>query len=83
MKKIIVLLVFDSFAGKRSGAFFDRNNRMAIIDAKDLPKGLKPQIKMHIEFDDERYEIKSINAIPPRSGYIITMESISNADRVG
>ena len=65
------------------GAYFERNQRMAIIDAKDLPKDLKPKIKMHIEFDDERYEIKTIDSIPPRSGYIIMMQSISNADKVG
>lgn len=65
------------------GGYFDRNQRMAIIDAKDLPKDLKPKIKMHIEFDDERYEIKSIESIPPRAGYILMMQSISNADKVG
>lgn len=65
------------------GAYFDRNNRMIIIDARDLPKDLKPKIKMHIEFDDERFEIKTIDTIPPRAAYIITVQSISNSSTVG
>lgn len=65
------------------GGFFDRNNRMIILDARDLPKTLRPKIKMHIEFDDERFEIKTIDVLPPHAGYIITAQAISNSSTVG
>ncbi len=65
------------------GAYFDANNRMVLIDARDLPKGFKPKIKHHIEFDSERYEIVKIENQPSRAFYAIVVKSLSNAATVG
>jgi hypothetical protein len=65
------------------GSYFDRNQRVMILDAKDLPKTLKLKIKMHIEFEDERFEIKTIETVAPKAAHIITLQSLSNADTVG
>lgn len=61
------------------GGFFDRNSRMILVDAKDLPKGFKPKIKHHIQFDDERYEIKVIHEQPSRAFYAFECQALSNA----
>ena len=65
------------------GGYFDRNKRTIIIDSKDLPKDLKPKVKMHIEFDDERFEIVTIETIPGRAIYMFTVQSLSNSKTVG
>jgi hypothetical protein len=65
------------------GGFFDRTKRHIIIDAKDLPKDLKPKIKMHLEFEDERFEIVSIEVVAARAIYLISVQSLSNAKTVG
>lgn len=65
------------------GGFFDRNIRTMIIDAKDLPKGFKPNSNDHVEFDDERYEILKITHLEQRKGYLLRLQALSNSETVG
>lgn len=65
------------------GGYFDATNRWILVSAKDFPKGFKPKIKHHLEFDDEKWEIKTILIQPPRAFYAIAVQSLSNAVTVG
>jgi hypothetical protein len=65
------------------GAYFDRNLRGIILDASDLPKGFIPKINHHLEFEDDRFEIKSIEKHLDNSIYVIECQSLSNAGQVG
>ena len=65
------------------GGYFDANNRTILIGAKDFPKGFKPKVKHHLEFDDEKWEIKTILTQPARAFYAIAVQSLSNATTVG
>jgi len=65
------------------GALFDRHVRTLIIDAKDLPKGMKPNLDDHIEFDDERYEILKVTMLEQRKGYLFRLQAIDSAETVG
>jgi len=65
------------------GALFDRKARTLIVDAKDLPKGFKPSMDDHIEFDDQRYEMKRITALEQKKGYLLTVEGIDSSETVG
>jgi len=65
------------------GALFDRKIRQVIFDAKDLPKNFVFTNDDHIEFDDQRYEIKKITALEKKKGYILLVEGIDNSEPVG
>jgi len=64
------------------GALFDRENRNLIIDARDLPKGFEPSMDDHIEFEDQRYEMKKITALAQGRGYLLTVEGITSSETV-
>ena len=66
-----------------SGAFFDRKLRNLIFDAKDLPKGFVFTNDDHIEFDDQRYEIKRIDHLEQKKGFLISVEGIDSSETVG
>jgi len=65
------------------GGFFDRGNREIILDASDLPTGFKPKVKHHLEFEDDRFEIKTIEKYLDNSIYVITCQSLSSAETTG
>lgn len=65
------------------GGFFDRHQRVIVLDAKDLPKGFKPNNDDHVEFDDDRYEILLITALEKRKGYLLRVQAINSAETVG
>jgi len=65
------------------GGFFDANNRVILVSARDFPKDFLPKIKHHLEFDNEKWEIKTILTQPGRAFYAIAVQSISNAATVG
>jgi len=65
------------------GGYFERNQRTIIFDAKDLPRGFVPNGDDHVEFDEKRYEIKSIDHLEQRRGYLLTVAAIDNAETVG
>ena len=65
------------------GAFFDRHIRTLIIDAKDLPKGMKPTKDDHIEFDEQRYEILKIVTLEKKKGYLFRLQGLDSAEAVG
>ena len=62
------------------GAFFDRNTRNIIIDASDID--FEPKIKHHLQFEGERFEIKTVETILDNAIYIIACQSLSNAETV-
>ena len=62
------------------GAFFDRNNRVVVLDASDLPVGFKPTLQTHLQFDNERFEIKSIQVVAQRAIYMLAVQSLSNSE---
>jgi len=65
------------------GAYFDRSTRNVILDASDLPTGFVPKVKHHLEFEDDRFEIKTIERILDNAIYVIACQSLSNAEQVG
>jgi len=65
------------------GAYFDSNNRVIIISAKDLPRDFRPKLKHHVEFDSERYEILKIVEQPSRAFYVFLAKALSNSATVG
>lgn len=65
------------------GAFFDRKVRNIIIDAKDLPKDFVFTNDDHIEFDDQRYEIKRIDHLEHKKGFLLSLEGIDSSETVG
>lgn len=64
------------------GGYFDRNTRNVILDVSDLPMGLVPKIKHHLQFENERFEIKTIETILDNAILVIGCQSLSNADTV-
>ena len=65
------------------GAFFDRKIRNVLFDAKDLPKDFVFTNDDHIEFDDQRYEIKRIDSLEKKKGFLLSVEGIDNSETVG
>lgn len=65
------------------GALFDRHLRKVIIDAKDLPKDFIPTLQDHVEFDGNRFEIKTISHLEKRKGYFLGVEAIDSSETVG
>lgn len=64
------------------GAFFDRHIRTLIVDAKDLPKDMRPNKDDHIEFDDQRYEILKITILEQRKGYLFRLQGLDSSETV-
>jgi len=64
------------------GAYFDRKHRNIIIDAKDLPKDFVFTNDDHLEFDDQRYEIKRIDQLELKKGYLLSLDGIDSSETV-
>ena len=60
------------------GAFFDQGGRVIILDARDLPKGFKPNLDDFIVFRTFRYEIKSIETIEELAIYHLSVLQLEN-----
>ena len=65
------------------GALFDRKLRNIIVDSKDLPKDFVFTNDDHIEFDDQRYEIKRIDHLEHKKGFLLSLEGLDNSETVG
>jgi len=66
-----------------AGAFFDRKKRNIVVDAKDFPKTLEPNMNDHIEFDSKRYEILSFDRLEQRKGFLFQLQEIDSSTPVG
>lgn len=65
------------------GGLFDRKQRNLIFDAKDLPKDFVFTNDDHIEFGGQRYEIKTIDHLEAKKGFLMSVEGIEPSDTVG
>jgi len=65
------------------GGLFDRKSRTLLFDARDLPKGFVFTNDDHIEFDDQRYEIKTITALEQKKGFLLTVAGIDSSETIG
>ena len=65
------------------GGLFDRKTRVLLFDAKDLPKDFVFNNDDHIEFDDQRYEIKTIDALERKKGFLLRVSGITSSETVG
>lgn len=66
-----------------AGGYFEKGNRTIILDARDLPNDVEPNLNHHIEFDDQRWEIAKITRAEDRRGYIFTVSATDAGDLVG
>jgi hypothetical protein len=66
-----------------TGGYFDRTKRAIMIDAADLPKDFQPRVKDHVEFEDERYELVTIERHAKNSIYLLSCQALSNSEKVG
>jgi len=64
------------------GAFFDRDSRVILLDGTDLPKDFKPHLKDHVEFDNTRYELLSVNPTAQYKAYLIRVQAITSSGTV-
>ena len=64
------------------GGYFDRHTRNVILDASDLPTGFVPKVKHHLQFENDRFEIKTVETIFDNAIFVIGCQSLSNADQV-
>jgi hypothetical protein len=65
------------------GGLFDQKSRVLLFDAKDLPKGFVFSNDDHIEFDDQRYEIKTIDLLEKKKGFLLRVSGIDSSETVG
>lgn len=66
-----------------TGGYFDETRRLVIIDAKDLPKEFIPNLNMHFEFQDKRWEINQVNRVEDRAGFSFIVTEITGSETVG
>lgn len=62
------------------GAYFDRKLRNMIVDAKDLPRDFVFTMDDHIEFDDQRYEIRRLDQLERKKGFLLSLEGIDSSE---
>ena len=65
------------------GGYFDHSSRLVIIDAKDFPKDFVPDLNMHFEFQDKRWEINKIERVEDRAGFSFTVTETKGSETVG
>lgn len=63
-----------------NGAYFDRDQRQMIIDARDLPKDFRFELDDEVEFDDRRFTIKSITLAENNVAYILHLQTQPNKE---
>lgn len=54
------------------GAYYDMGMRDIMIEPRDLPNDITPDLRWHILYDHKRYEIKSLDYFDQRIAMIIT-----------
>lgn len=64
------------------GGLFDGDQRAMIIDAKDLPAGVRPTQNMIIIFDTEQYDILKVQRAENDRGYILICKHVASAETV-
>ncbi|MDB4726353.1 hypothetical protein OAF54_02860 [bacterium] len=62
------------------GGFFDIKNRVILIDGKDIK--FEPTLNDHVEFEDDRYEIKEINQLAGKHAYLLRVQAIDSGEAV-
>ena len=65
-----------------TGGYFDETKRLVIIDAKDLPISFVPDLNMHFQFQDKRWEINSVNRIEDRAGFSFVVTETKGSETV-
>lgn len=66
-----------------TGGYFDEKKRLVIIDAKDLPATFVPDMNMHFEFQEARWEINQINRVEDRAGFSFVVTETKGSETVG
>ena len=64
------------------GGLYDATTRVIIIARKDLPSDLLITLDFTIVFDEENYELKSIQKIKGNLGYLLIAKSLTNTPQV-
>ena len=64
------------------GGLFDVDRRIIIIDAKDLPSGVRPTQNMIIVFDTEQYDILDVQRAEMDRGYLLVCKHVASAEKV-
>ncbi len=64
------------------GGFFDINQRIIIIDAKDLPKDFEPNLNDYIVFNKRRYEVQEMGSTTEGIAYLFLVKAIMSSDKV-
>lgn len=82
-RKFIYDLAFIAAAKNfTTGGYFDEKKRLVIVDGKDLPLDLVPDLNMHFEFQDRRWEINSIDRVEDRAGFAFVVTETKGSDTV-
>ncbi len=83
-RKFIYDLAFIAAAKNfTTGGYFDETKRLVIVDGKDIPLTITPDINMHFEFQDKRWEINQINRIEDRAGFSFIVTETKGSETVG
>ena len=64
------------------GGLFDADERAIIIDAKDLPAGVRPTQDMVIIFATEQYDILKVHRAELDRGYILICKHVASTETV-
>lgn len=64
------------------GGLFDVDRRIIIIDAKDLPSGVRPTQDMIIIFATEQYDILEVQRAEMDRGYLLVCKHVASAETV-
>ena len=64
------------------GGLFDASQRTVIIDAKDLPAGVRPTQDMTIVFNNRPWEIAKVDRAEFDRGYLLTVKEVSSVENV-
>jgi len=64
------------------GAFFDKKQRVVIIEQRDLPKLYMPELDDFLIFNTQQYEIKKIEVAEELAAFNITVVAVDNQERV-
>lgn len=59
------------------GGFFDRAQREVLIDATDIPKGLKITTEHHVVIDSKKYNITRVVDLEEAAGWILEVKHVS------
>lgn len=62
-----------------AGVWFDKKQRVFLLDSKMIPKGLTPEIDDYLITDNERWDVKAIEILENNIGYMLTTEAVEGA----